>query len=173
MLSPFMYRVGRQNTLGIPSSFVPVANRRRDRRRSRVALSEQGQVEAMSQVGCTGETTAQALHRGELGLGFPLDLQGTLEQVRMMFLKPEDLVLLAGRAEEASRLHRHGQAGTGDDLFAPLPVKAPLNEGIPVPILFILLVTMPATVSRAGVVADGLEDFATATPARLRRRPTS
>src|SRR4051794_8299343 len=71
--------------------------------------------------------------------------------------------LLAG--QKTGGLHRHGQAGAGDDLLAPRAVMPPLDQRIPVTIFLILEVAVSAGISRTGVVADGLEHLTTALPA--------
>src|ERR1700733_5350753 len=75
---------------------------------------------------------AQALDRGELGLGMAFDFQGTLQQVRMVLLEPEDFGFFGSRAVEAGRFHWHRQTSSGDDLLAAFTVEAPVHERIPV-----------------------------------------
>jgi hypothetical protein len=65
-------------------------------------------------------------------LGVPLDFEGPFKEARMMLAEPQELRLLAGRAEEAGGLHRHRQAGSGDDLLAAFTVVAPFEQRIPV-----------------------------------------
>ena len=64
-------------------------------------FAEQGQALASGQEGFPREGSPQALDRGELGLGVALDLQGTVKEVGVVLLEPDDLMLFAGRAEEA------------------------------------------------------------------------
>src|SRR5262249_32915547 len=56
----------------------------------------------------------------------------SLEQVWVVPLQPDDLLPLAGGAEEAGTLGRHGETGLLDDLRAAVAVVAPLHERVPV-----------------------------------------
>jgi hypothetical protein len=58
------------------------------------AGAEEGEVVGAGQEVGPGEGAAQALDRGELGLGVALDGQGAGEQVGMVLAQPEDLRLL-------------------------------------------------------------------------------
>src|SRR4051794_14621165 len=96
---------------------------------SGAAVAEEGQVVALGQVRLPRKGAAQALDRGEFGLRVALDGQGTLQQVGVMLLEPDDRVLLRDGVEEAGALAGHQQAGRGDDLRAALAVVAPTERG--------------------------------------------
>src|SRR6266545_1464743 len=91
----------------------------------------------------------------------------------MVFLQPDDLVLFGSRTEPAGGLDGDGQASGGDHFLAAVAVVTPGGEWIPIPILCVLDIAVPATVRRASVVTDGLDDFPPGLPGSLGRQPAT
>src|SRR5258708_4864597 len=102
----------------VAMAWVTRRDEQKGKRRSAVAAAEQRRIVEPGEVGLPGVRPSQTLDRGEFRLSAAFDLQGTVQQVGMVFPQPHDLRLLAGRTKETGTLQRHGQAGLGDDLPA-------------------------------------------------------
>src|SRR4051812_18080486 len=76
---------------------------------SLAAAIKQRQVVDPGQVLHPAEGATQAFDRGQVFLGVLFDLQGAIQQVRMVLAQPEDLLPLARRAEVAGALDRYWQ----------------------------------------------------------------